>query len=241
MAMWRKWSEWRHPSISEAHIQRRILKDIHQFSEAIKLEKLLSGWRGGEFGVLEHPGIFMEEMDGVEARGQRGIDVGFWTVADHPCGARIESMSGEHGVVCLRVFFGDDFDGGEVRSQSAAMEFIGLFGVIALGHQDQTMATGQRDEGFPDSGEQLDLLTGDGLNKAVDTFLMSGGDGRGAEAGKALQQRMGEAVQTIAVAEYAFALNGVEGLAHLRRSVLPVVEIAGEGGNGALKVDVVFP
>ena len=41
--------------------------------------------------------------------------------------------------------------------------------------------------------------------------------------------------------EDGFALHGVEGLAHLGRRILVVVQIADEGGDGALEVDVVFP
>ena len=38
-----------------------------------------------------------------------------------------------------------------------------------------------------------------------------------------------------------FALDSVEGQAHLGGGVLVVVEVADEGGDGALEVDVVFP
>jgi hypothetical protein len=43
------------------------------------------------------------------------------------------------------------------------------------------------------------------------------------------------------VGENSFALDGVQSLAHLGGRVLVVVQIADEGGDGALEVDVVFP
>ena len=41
--------------------------------------------------------------------------------------------------------------------------------------------------------------------------------------------------------EDGFAFHGVEGFADLRGRVLLVVQIADEGGDGALEVDVVLP
>ena len=41
--------------------------------------------------------------------------------------------------------------------------------------------------------------------------------------------------------EDGFALDGVEGLADFGRRVFVVIQIADEGGDGALEVDVVFP
>ena len=36
------------------------------------------------FGVFEHPRVFVEEKDSVQAGGERGVDIAFGAVADHP-------------------------------------------------------------------------------------------------------------------------------------------------------------
>ena len=76
------------------------------------------------------------------------------------------------------------------------------------------------------------------LENALDFFF---GDRGGAEALKAGDERAGEAGEAVAVGEDGFALDCVEGLAHFGGRVLVVVQIADEGGDGALEVDVVFP
>ena len=74
------------------------------------------------------------------------------------------------------VFFGDDFDGGEVRGEAGAGQLVGLLGVVALGHEDEAVAGGQLGEGFGDAGEQLDLLLGDGAGEAADALALFFGD-----------------------------------------------------------------
>ena len=103
------------------------------------------------------------------------------------------------------------------------------------------MAGGELGEGFCDAGEELDFLLGDGAGEAADAVAFFFGDGLGAEALKAVDERTGEAGEAVAVGEDGFALAGVEGLADFGGGVLVVIEIADEGGDGALEVDVVFP
>ncbi len=66
-------------------------------------------------------------------------------------------------------------------------------------------------------------------------------DGRWAEALKAGDKRAGEAGEAIAVRKDGFALHSVEGLAHFGGRVRVVIQIADEGSDGALEVDIVFP
>ena len=40
--------------------------------------------------VLEDPGVRVRHEHSVEAGGERGVDVGFWAVADHPGALGIE-------------------------------------------------------------------------------------------------------------------------------------------------------
>ena len=83
--------------------------------------------------------------------------------------------------------------------------------MVALGHENETVAGGQLGQGLGHAGEQLDLLLGDGVGKACRMrrrFFF--GDWRGAEPLKAGDQRAGEAGQAVAVGEDGFALDGVE-------------------------------
>ena len=93
--------------------------------------------------MFQYPGVFVEQEDSVEAGGEGGIDVAFGAVADHPTGVRGEFVARDHCLVSRRIFFGDDFDCREVRGESGAREFVGLFGVVAFRHEDQAMARGE--------------------------------------------------------------------------------------------------
>lgn len=61
-----------------------------QFCEAAYYQELLAFWGLFYFFVLEDPGIAVGDENGVQSCGERGIDVGFGTVADHPGGVWIE-------------------------------------------------------------------------------------------------------------------------------------------------------
>ena len=43
--------------------------------------------RNGKGRMLENPGVFVEEKDGVETGGEGGVDVALGAVADHPTGS----------------------------------------------------------------------------------------------------------------------------------------------------------
>lgn len=42
----------------------------------------------------------------------------------------------------LMMFFREHLDCTEVWGEAGAMQFVGLFGLISLGHQDETMSGG---------------------------------------------------------------------------------------------------
>ena len=138
------------------------------------------------------------------------------------CGA--SSWRCDHFAISGGIFFGDDFDGGEVRRKAGAGQLVGLFGLVALGHEDEAVAGGQFGQGFGNAGEQLDLLLGDGAGKAENPLHLFFSNWRGAEAVKAFNQRAREAGKAVAVGEDGFALDGVESLADLGGGVLVVVE-----------------
>src|SRR6187402_1589396 len=59
-----------------------------EFGEAFQFEQTLTGRRSRNLFVLEDPGKRMTNEDSMQTRGQRWIDVGARTVADHPSGVR---------------------------------------------------------------------------------------------------------------------------------------------------------
>ena len=79
---------------------------------------MLAWGRGVDGGVFQHPGVFVEEEDGVETGGERGVDVAFGAVADHPTGVRRELVASDDLAIGRGVFLGDDLDGGEVLAQA---------------------------------------------------------------------------------------------------------------------------
>jgi hypothetical protein len=93
--------------------------------------------------VLEDPGAGVMDEHGVEASGERGVDVGLGAVADHPGGVGREFVFGDDGVVGGGVLLGRNLDGGEVGLDAGALEFVGLLGVVALGDEDEAMARGE--------------------------------------------------------------------------------------------------
>src|SRR5271154_6933040 len=66
---------------------RRVpLKVPVQVTETINFNKALTSGCGVDRVVFEDPGVRMVDVDSVQAGGERGIDVGAGTVADHPRG-----------------------------------------------------------------------------------------------------------------------------------------------------------
>ena len=89
-------------------------KELAEFGEGVEFEQMLGRGRGIEIGMFEDPGVFVKKKYGMEAGGQRGVDVAFGTVADHPTAVRREFMPRHHLSIGGRVFFRHDFDCGKV-------------------------------------------------------------------------------------------------------------------------------
>ena len=84
------------------------------------------------------------------------------------------------------IFFGNNFDRGKVAGEAGAGEFVGLLGMVALGHQDEAVAAGQLVQCLFHAGQQFDLLFGDGAGKALNALALFHGDRGGAEPLKAI-------------------------------------------------------
>ena len=64
--------------------------------------------------VLQYPGEVVRDEDGIEASGERGVDVGLWAVADHPGAVMVACVLLREPAVGVAGLFRQDFDGGEV-------------------------------------------------------------------------------------------------------------------------------
>jgi len=61
--------------------------------------------------VFEDPGEVVRDKDGVEAGAERGVDIGFGAIADHPCGQGFAGVVVGEAEVGVVVLFGQDLDG----------------------------------------------------------------------------------------------------------------------------------
>ena len=118
------------------------LEVLHEGGEAVELDEALRRHGLGEIVVLEHPGIGVMHVDGVQAGGERRVDIGTRTVTDHPCGLRRERVARDDLAIGVRMLLGWDLDGGEVHVDAGAVEFFLLLARIAFGDQDESMAVG---------------------------------------------------------------------------------------------------
>ena len=148
-----------------------------QLCESIQIDKLLAGGCGLDGVVFEHPGVRVVDVDGVESGGERGIDIGAGAVADHPGGAARERMARADALIRLGVFLVRDFDGGEVFAQPGSQQLAGLFGRVALGHENEAMAVGKLRQRFLNAGEKLDLLVCNRFSEAHDALAPLRSDG----------------------------------------------------------------
>jgi len=191
--------------------------------------------------VFKDPRVLVEQMHGVQARRKRGIDVALGAVSNHPGRVGSQFVTRDHLPIYSGVLLGNDLNSGEEGREPRAGKLVSLFRVIALGHEDQAMAAAEIGQGLHYAGEELNLLVGDGSGQAANSLAVLFGNGIGAEALIARNQRTREAGEPVSVGQNGFPLHTVQGLPHLFWRVEPVVQIADEGRDGPLEVDVVFP
>ena len=143
--------------------------------------------------------------------------------------------------ICLVMFFRQYLDGSEMRSETGAMQLVGLLVLISLGDKNKAVARGEFVERGSNAGKKLDLLLGDGLGEAFNATVLFVCHGNVAELFEAGDQRPAEAVKPVTVCAYSVVLDSVEVAADFFRSVNSVIKIGDEAGDGTLEVDVVFP
>ena len=151
---------------------------LEELREGLQLEQVLSGRRRFHDLMFQHPGEVVWDEDGVETCPQRRVDIGTWTVADHPCAAGIAAVMGGEGEVGFIVLLGQHLDSFEVSRQAGAVELSALFGGIAFGYKNQPMTGGELRKGLSDAGKKFYLLLCDGIRKAENASpLFIGGRG----------------------------------------------------------------
>src|SRR5260370_32523757 len=116
------------------------LEVLSQFCEAADDQQLLARWRRVYFLVLENPGRAVRHENGVQSGGQRGIDVGFGAIADHPRGIVLQLKLFDRASIGALLFLSDDFRCGEIFLQSRALDLSGLLGYGTLRHQTPLMS-----------------------------------------------------------------------------------------------------
>ena len=125
--------------------------------------------------------------------------------------------------------------------KAGTFHFIGLLGLVALGHEDEPVPCAQLGQGFGYAREKLNLLLGDGAGEAFNALTLFVSHGRRAEPLEAVYQGACKARQAVAVREDGLPLNGVQRLAHIGGRVLVVIKVADECGDCALEVNIVLP
>src|SRR5882762_4906521 len=103
------------------------------------------------------------------------------------------------------------------------------------------MIAGELREGFRHARPDLYGMLGDGVRESVDGLVQRRCQRLDCELLKGLYQRMSEAMQSVAEATNAVALDIVQNLTHLLRGEFLMIEERDEVGDGPLKIDVVFP
>ena len=195
----------------------------------------------GDLFVFEVPGAGVGDVDCAEAGGEGGVDVRLRGVADHPAVVGLPLVGGEGGLVGGDVLFLDDVDAPEVGGEAAAVDFGLLFERVALGEEDEMVATGEMGEGFGDAVEDVHGVLGKVVADAADAGAVAGGDFAFAEMVEALLEVAGEVGGSVAVDGVVGVLDLVEDGAHLGGVEGGVMEMFDEGGEGLFEEDVILP
>ena len=222
-------------------IRSAQLKVRCEVGKGAELNEALWWHRPPEIIVLEHPGVGVVHVNGVQTRSKRGIDIGPRTVADHPRSLGSERVSHDDLAVGIGVLFGRDLDSGEMHVNSGAVELSLLFLRISFRDQDETMPLGEEVECFRDARQQLDRMIGYGLRKAGDALPLFDRRRLFRELGKAVDERTLKAGHAVSVCRDGCVFTAVQYLAHLGWGVPMMIEISDKAGDRALEIDVVFP
>src|SRR5260370_36625760 len=113
------------------------------------------GWKNDEFSragddrlVFELPGVFVRDVDGVEADLHGGVDVAARAVAYHPPVCFHDFVLAHEFSVGLGTLLGNNFDELEEALQAGTLDFGRLFAWLALREKNQPRSLLQIREPF---------------------------------------------------------------------------------------------
>ncbi len=136
---------------------------------------------------------------------------------------------------------GQNFHSGKPPAQAGALQFVMLFGNVALGHQMQFMAVRQHRQGCCHALQKLNLLLCDGLREALDPAMLLARHRCVAQLFKALHQRSPEALHSVSMLRDRSSFHGIQVRTNLLRTMNAMVEVVDKGRDGPLKVNIVLP
>src|SRR5271169_1092609 len=130
----------------------------------------------------------MRNENGVQAGGDRGIDVGARTVADHICQRRIEFSVAHEAPICVDVFLARSLDAIEQRTEARTRELLQLFVALTLREHQQTVTLREllqrRLDVRQKSALALEQMRADALDLVAQAIVT-----RGRQLGSRLMQR----------------------------------------------------
>jgi hypothetical protein len=191
--------------------------------------------------VFELPGVFVRDVDGVEADLHGRVDVAARAVADHPTVRFHDFVFAHEFAVSFGTFLGNNFDELEEALQAGTLDFGGLFGGLALGEENQAVALGEIGKRFGDAIEDFwrrALEINDaGVNLSEHLTLR--------HVFRELQigflERSAEAAHTVAVLANVFALRFVQDVADVCAREAAGLDKSDEILDELLKEDIVLP
>ena len=110
--------------------------------------------------MFEDPRVGMAHENRMQARCEGRVDVGPRAVSDHPGCARGETILFADRCIGVGIFLGWDFYAAEISGDAGALEFVGLFSLVAFGHEDELVTRGQERQCLAYAIEQLNFGVG---------------------------------------------------------------------------------
>jgi hypothetical protein len=206
-----------------------------------KIQKILPLRSKIKLLVLQNPGAGMVDVDCMQTRGERRIDIGARAIADHPGSVRFQLILCAHTAIGFRILLLGNFDCLKVLAESGSSQFVRLFSLIPLGHQDQAVPRGKLGQRLGNAGQKLDVLIRDGLREAQDSRVLFGSYRFSRQTLEAHDEGLPETGEPVSIGQGGFTLHLIQFFANLFTRVFVMIQVGDEGCNGALKIDIIFP
>ena len=156
------------------------------------------------------------------------------SVASHAC-------CSIRGAVAFLGFLGQHFNRDEPVGQAGSLQLVVLLGRVAFGDENAAVPRGQRRKRSGHAGQHFDLLFRNRVGEGNDALVLFRRYRRSGELLEAADERLPEALETVAVGGNRGSFDMVQTFAHFFVGVDAMVEVRDEGRDGALEVNIVFP